>query len=139
MPTSNKARLDDWGRLVLRVSIGGTMLVHGVSKLFGGVGGIAGLLESRGLPAFLAYGVYVGEVIAPIMLILGFYARPAATILVFNMVVAILLAHSKDIVTLNKHGGWAVELPSLYLFGSVAIVLLGAGHIAVGRRKRSFQ
>ncbi len=115
------------------------MLFHGVNKLFAGVGGIAGMLESRGLPDVFAYGVYVGEVIAPVMLILGLYARPAAAILAFNMVVAILLAHPGDIMTLSQHGGWAVELPALYFFGSVAIVLLGAGNIAVGRRRGPFR
>jgi putative oxidoreductase len=123
--------LDDWGKLILRVSIGGLMLFHGVHKVFAGVGGIAGMLEQSGLPRFFSVGIYVGEVIAPLMILVGFYARLAGGTVVFNMAVAIFLAHSSDMLALGEHGGWAIELPMLYLLGSLAIVLLGAGRITV--------
>ena len=59
----NDLKLGDWGRLSYRLSIGGLMLFHGFDKLTGGVDGIAGLLQSKGLPGFLAWGVVVGEVL----------------------------------------------------------------------------
>ena len=55
------------------------MLLHGVAKVSGGVGGIGGMLQSAGLPAALAYGAYVGEVLAPLLVIIGFYARIGAS------------------------------------------------------------
>ena len=55
----------DTGLLILRLTLGILMLFHGIAKITNGVGGIEGMLTSKGLPAFLAYGVYVGEVIVP--------------------------------------------------------------------------
>lgn len=54
----------DFGKLILRVCVGGLMLFHGIFKLQYGIDGVTGLLESRGLPTFMAYGVYVGEILA---------------------------------------------------------------------------
>ncbi len=119
-----------FGKFILRLSIGGLMLFHGIDKLAHGVGGIGGMLESKGLPAFLAYGVIIGEVIAPLFIIFGFRTRIAALIYAFNMLVATLLVHSGDLVKLNTHGGWAVELQALYFFGAIAILFLGAGSLS---------
>src|SRR5690606_5497773 len=52
---------DDAGKLVLRLTIGILILLHGLAKLMNGVGFIEGMLASRGVPAFFAYAVYVGE------------------------------------------------------------------------------
>ena len=135
METSNRQRLtlEDWGKFVLRISIAGLMLFHGVAKIMGGVTGIAGMLQNAGLPGSVAYGVYVGEIVAPIMILLGFYVRPAAIVFAFNMIVAVWLVHSADMLELGEHGEWAIELPMLYLLGAIAIALLGEGRISVGR------
>lgn len=122
---------DDWGKLVLRITIAGLMLFHGIAKVKGGVHGIAELLETTGIPRFVVYGVYIGEIVAPLMILLGYYARPAAIVFVFNMVVAIWLVHAGDIFKLGDHGAWAIELQMLYLLGAIAIALLGAGSISL--------
>ena len=93
------------------------MLFHGVHKLVHGVDGVRSLMVAKGLPGFVAYGVYVGEVIAPLLIIVGFRSRPAALIVAVNMLVAILTAHANDIAKIGKHGEWAIELPLLYLLG----------------------
>ena len=126
---------EDAGKLVLRVTIAGLMLFHGVSKLTHGIGGIIANVDKRGLPHAFAYGVYIGEVIAPLLIIAGFYTRPAALVLAFNMVVAVWLAHSADVFTLGKGGQWGIELQALYGFGAVAVALLGAGRYSVTRGK----
>ncbi len=118
---------DDAGRLVLRLMVGGLMLFYGIHKLTDGIGAVTGMLAAKGLPGFLAYGVYVGEVVAPLMILAGWYTRPAALVLAINMVVAVLLAHMGELTSLTEHGGWAVEIQAFYLFGAVAIALLGAG------------
>nr|WP_245832274.1 DoxX family protein [Oceanospirillum sanctuarii] len=46
----------DFGLLLLRVAFAGMMLFHGVHKLIAGVGGIEGMLQAQGLPAFIACG-----------------------------------------------------------------------------------
>ena len=81
-------------------------------------------MTSQGLPAFFNYGVYIGEVVAPLLLILGLFVAPAALIVAFNMVVALLLAHSNQLFDVSKTGGLALELQYLFLFSSIAVALM---------------
>lgn len=124
---------EDLGKLVLRVVVGGLMLPHGMAKFNQqAVEKLGGMLTANGLPEVLVYGVYVGEVLAPILMIIGYFTRPAAAIFALNMVVAVGLAHRADLVSFNpQSGGYALELQSLYLFGAVAIMLLGAGKFSI--------
>src|SRR5690606_13331716 len=92
-----------------------------------GVGPIEGMIVARGMPAFFAWAVYIGEVIAPIFVILGFYTRLGGLLIAVNMLVAIALAHMGHLFQLSGTGGWRLELQALYLFGGLAIALLGAG------------
>jgi putative oxidoreductase len=124
----------DFAALILRLSIGGMLLLHGIAKVTGGVDGIETMLTNHGLPAQLAYGVYVGEVVAPVLLIVGLLVEFAAFAIVVNMGVAIYMAHAAEVLTRNEHGGWAIELPALYLFGALACGILGSGSIALRRR-----
>ena len=87
---------------------------------------------SHGLPAALAYLVYVGEILAPVLLIVGLFTRPAALIVAINMVVAIWLVHQKDLGALNGQGGWALELQGMYLFSAIAVALFGGGRFGLG-------
>ena len=75
------------------------MLFHGLHKLFGGVGFISGMLVEKGLPGFIAYGVLIGEVVAPILSIVGLFTRPAALVLAFTMIVAWLMVRREQYFT----------------------------------------
>jgi putative oxidoreductase len=119
------------GVLILRLSLGLLLLFHGYSKIIHGVEGLKGLMSDNNLPEFLAYGVYVGEVVAPLLMVIGYRTKIASLIISATMFVAIFTAHSEEIFSLNEHGGWAVELPALYFFGSLAIFFLGGGKIAL--------
>ena len=123
---------DDAGKLVLRLSIGILILLHGLSKLADGVDGIAGMLRGAGWPGGLAYLVFVGELLAPLLVIVGVWTRLGALLIVMNMVVAIGLAHAADLGKLGPQGGWALELQGLFLFGALAVALLGAGRFSLG-------
>ena len=122
---------DAVGKLILRVTIGVLVLLHGIAKVIGGVEGIAGRLESVGLPGFIAYGVYLGEVMAPILMIVGFYARAGALLVALTMVVAIALVHSSELFLFTRTGGFQLELQYSYLFGAIAAMLLGPGRYAI--------
>ncbi len=125
---------DDLGKLVLRLSVGLCLLPHGVGKIMNHTGSIdylASYLAKVGLPSFIAYGAYVGEVIAPLMIIAGLLSRLGGLLVVVLMLFAILLVHTGDILSLNQHGGWALELQAFYLFGGLAIAFLGSGKFAV--------
>ena len=125
---------NDIGKLILRVSVGVLILFHGMNKIIYGVGGVKHLLSESGLPQFLAYGVYIGELIVPIFLILGLYARVASLVLAFNMFVAILLAHGGSMFSLSKHGGLVMELPLFYFIASMVVFILGSGRYAVNNK-----
>jgi putative oxidoreductase len=123
---------DDTGKLVLRVALAAMLLFHGYAKLIGGVGFIAGMLAKAGLPPALGYLVYIGEVIAPLMILVGIFTRPAALVVVINMIVAVLMVHTGEFFTINKTGGWALELQGMYFFAALAVALLGAGRYSLG-------
>ena len=124
---------NDLGKLLLRLSVGGLMLFHGIHKLKSGLGFIEKSLVDAGLPAFLSYGVLVGEILAPLLVVLGILSRPAALLEAFVMVMAVYLVHAGELFSLTQHGGHALELQFLYLFGSLAIVFLGSGRYSVSR------
>jgi putative oxidoreductase len=124
----------DLGRLVLRASLGILILLHGIAKAATGPGAVMGLLAKSGLPTGLGYLVYVGEIAAPVFLILGLWTRPAALVVAINMAFAIFLAHRAEVWSLTKSGGWAIELQGIYLFAALAIALLGAGRYSLGGR-----
>lgn len=124
----------DLGLLILRISIGGLMLLHGIAKLQHGAGFIEQVVLDAGLPSFIAYGVYVGEVIAPLFILAGYGTRLASIIFAGNCLVAALLVHSQDIFTLNEQGGWTVELLGLFFFGAVALIFTGGGKYAISNK-----
>lgn len=126
-------RNDNLGKLILRVTVGVLILLHGVHKIFnpGSLDFISKQLSSINLPHALAYGVYVGEVIAPLMIILGIFSRVGGLLVFGNMIFAIVLAHRSELFTLTGTGGWALELQGFYLFSGLAVLFLGSGRIAI--------
>ena len=108
---------------LLRLSVAAMMLLHGISKVLHGIGGIEARVVSHGFPAWLAYGVYVGEVLAPLLLIANVWVQGAAIVMAVNMLFAIFLAHAGDVFALRR-GAWAIELQALFLVGSLAVALM---------------
>ena len=125
---------EDFGRLLLRLTVGGLMLFHGLHKLIGGIDGIAGMLGAKGLPGFIAYGVLIGEVVCPALIILGILVRPAALVLAFTMVVAWLMVGLDKTAALDKTGAWAIESLVYFFVAGLAIAFLGAGKFALGSK-----
>jgi putative oxidoreductase len=119
------------GKLILRLALGGLILLHGIAKLLGGIGGLSGMVTAAGLPAFVAYGVYVGEVIAPVLVLLGWYSRIGAALIAINMLFAIALAHRAELFALGDSGGWALELQGMFLFTAIALALIGPGRFSL--------
>ena len=125
---------DALGKLLLRLTLGVLLLFHGAAKMMnpgGAIDYVSSQLAHLGWPAYLAYGVFIGEVVAPVLIILGFFSRIGGLIVVVNMVFAVTLAHSTQFLLLSKSGGWALELQAFYLFSGLALFFLGSGSIAV--------
>ena len=125
---------DDFGKLVLRVSLGVLILFNGIAKLKGGVGFLSPILQGAGLPTWVAYGAYLGEVVGPVMVILGVFTRTGAFLIFANMVFAIVLVHRPDLLMFNKQGGWELELQGMFLFSALAIMFMNPGRYAITRR-----
>jgi len=135
MDAIGKIDSEDAGKLVVRLMVGGLLLFHGISKAFNGVDFIVKGLAAHHLPAFIAYGVYVGEILAPVLIILGLWTRLSGLVVAFDLLVAILLVRLPAMLTISRGGGWAVELDVFFLLGGLAILFLGPGKLRFGRGK----
>jgi uncharacterized membrane protein YphA (DoxX/SURF4 family) len=100
------------------VSRGGQVVTHGDTGF-------------HGLPGFIASGVLVGEVVAPLLLITGVYARIGGLLIVINMLFAVGLMHMDGLFAISEHGGYQLELQAFFLFGGLAVLLLGSGKFAL--------
>ena len=111
----------DYGLLLLRVGIGGLMLTHGIPK-------ISKLAESPiKFPDPIGLGsstslvlTIIGEVIAPILIIIGLKTKLASIPAAITMFVAFFIIHASD--PIGKK-----EKALLYLICFVVIFLTGAG------------
>jgi putative oxidoreductase len=129
---SERGSMDNVARLLLRLILGALILLHGISKIRGGPGFILDIVDRAGLPEPFGYLVYVGEVVAPVLVIIGLYTRLAALVIAINMIVAILLVHVSQFFTLADTGGWALELQGLYVVVALCVAMLGAGRYSIG-------
>jgi putative oxidoreductase len=94
--------------------------------------GRTGWQGSAPQPLALGYLVYIGEVVAPLLMLFGVFTRAAALVVVGNMIVALLLVHTSQFFSINETGGWALELQGMYLGAAIAVALLGAGRYSIG-------
>jgi putative oxidoreductase len=131
----------DLGLLVVRVGVGLSMAIfHGWGKISGGtpmwerVGGSMAHLGIDFLPVMWGFLAAFSEFGCSILLVLGFLFRPAAAMLAFTMLVAVIthLNMPPD----SPSAGWngashALELGSVYLM----LLLAGPGKLALSYRE----
>lgn len=122
------------GKLILRITLGFLILLHGIGKLMHGIDWLDGALTAAGLPTFFKYGVYVGEIVAPLLVISGYYSRIGAWLIAVNMVFAIGLAHWGELFAIDGSGGLAIEKQYLFLIVAIAIALIGPGRYAANQK-----
>ncbi len=119
---------DNTAKLLIRLAVGGLMLFHGIFKLTHGIGFIEGMLAAKGLPGYIAYGIYLAEVLAPLLIIVGWKTRLAALVVAIDMIAAIWLAHAGGIFAVKEAGGaYAIEIEAFYLLTSLALFFRGGG------------
>jgi putative oxidoreductase len=123
----------DFGKLVLRLGVGLVLFLHGLGKLETGMAGTVGMVEGAGLPGWLAYGSLLGEFVAPLLIIVGKWSRPAGLVLAFNMLMTILVAHRDIAFQRNDFGGWMIELNAVLMLGGFAVAMLGAGRFSLSK------
>jgi putative oxidoreductase len=123
---------DDLGKLVLRLTLGGLLLFHGVAKLRHGIGWMGEPLAAFGLPMVVGYGTYIAEVACPFLLFLGVMSRAAALIIAFDLFMAVLVVRRDGVFQVSQMGGsWAIEIEAFFFLAAVAVFLLGSGRLAM--------
>ncbi len=124
----------DIGVLILRVTVCGLILFHGIHKIYAGLDEQMGMLAAKGIPTFFIYFVYVSEVLAPVLIILGLFVRLSAASLVLTLLVVLYVAPF-PLMALGAHGEWAIELQVLYLFIPLSLFFIGPGRFSVRANK----
>lgn len=129
----------DVGLLLLRVITGILFLPHGIAKTLSGFKGVKAMLANNGMTELLWIGAFVGEVIAPICLILGLFSRISGLLIACVMVFAIILTEgSTAFTTTSTTGAFVGELNFLYLILGVTFFILGAGKYSLGIKSNNF-
>lgn len=116
------------GLLLLRLGFGGMMLTHGIPKLLKLLSGDFSFGNPIGIGAAptLVLAV-IGEVVFPILVIVGFKTRLSAIPIIITMAVAAFIVHATDPIGTK-------EMALLYMFAFIAIALLGPGKFAIDRK-----
>jgi putative oxidoreductase len=122
---------------LVRLTVGGTLLVHGINKLMGpGVAAFAsGSLAKRGIePALLlAYVVFFLETVGAVMIMLGLFTRFFAAAIAIEFSLITFVAHwPNGYGWTNPRGGW--EFPLLWGLIFLAIALRGGGPYSLDRK-----
>lgn len=119
------------GLLFLRVFLGICVLMHGIFKLNHGIAGVKSMLIANGLPQIMSYGVYIGEVLAPLMIIFGVFTRFAAFILFGTCCVIFYVANASAPFSLTSYGGFVAEIVYLYISGTICLMFCGGGKFSL--------
>ncbi len=119
----------DLGLLILRVGLSVLMLTHGVPKFLDFINGNMSIVgDPIGVGGLItSILVLIGEVVAPVLVLIGLKTRMAAIPVVITMAVAAFLIHGGDPIDVK-------EKALLYLIGFLAIALMGAGSISVDKK-----
>ena len=124
---------DDVGKLVLRFTVSFLLIFHGIGKLEHGIAWMHGPLSAAHLPFFIGYAVYVGEVIAPILIFVGFLTRPAALVVIIDIIMAIVLVAYHRLFALTRGGSYALEREAFFLLLGIVLFFQGPGRYSVTR------
>ena len=123
-----------YGLAILRVVLGIAMLVHGWSKLSGGVDNVAGFFgDTLGIPApgLMAWVVTIVELVGGILLVVGFLSQIAGILIALDMLGAILFAFLLRGAPFIENGQISWEKEAVFAAAALCIVLAGPGAWAV--------
>ena len=122
-------RYSDLGLLLLRATFSLLMLTHGFPKLMRFIEGEFVLVgDPIGLGGVVSsILVLAGEVIAPVLILIGLQSRAASIITAFTMAVAAFVVHGHD--PIGKK-----ELALLYMFGFIVVALMGPGALSIDKK-----
>ena len=115
----------DIGLLIIRIALGGIIFFHGFHKLMHGTDDQFQILASNGIPGFFIYFVYVSEVLAPVLIVLGILTRLSNLTIIVTMIVIFYALPFP--IGLDVHGAMNIESQLYFLLLSVALFFTGPG------------
>lgn len=123
-------RLQPLALVVMRLALGGIMLVHGYHKVFGGLHHHADLVAGLGLPGWLGYVSSFTEFLGGLLILAGFFTRIAAFAVFLDLAVAIWKVHLHNglIGSPDRPGSELALAASAIAF---ALIFFGGGPIAI--------
>ena len=131
------ARYGATGAMLLRLGLGTMWVAHALLKWFVfTIPGFAGWLESQGIPAFMAWPVFLLELAGGVMILIGFYGRYVSAALIPVMLVAAWIHFPNGWLFTNEGGGW--EYPIFLALASIVHILLGDGRFAIRSKQNLF-
>lgn len=130
------AHVRDLSYLLIRLTVGGILLIHGINKLLGpGLVAFAGGLARRGIEPGLPFAsvIFFNETIGAICLMLGLFTRPIAASIAIEFAVITFFVHFKNGFSFSSPGGgW--EFPLMWGLLVFAIALRGGGPHSLDRK-----
>jgi putative oxidoreductase len=119
-----------YGLAILRIVLGIAMLVHGWSKLSGGVDNVAGFFGGMlGIPApgLMAWVVTIVELGGGILLVVGFLTQIAGLLIALDMLGAILFAYLLRGAPFIENGQISWEKEAVFAAAALCLALSGPG------------
>lgn len=123
-----KNKYNDVALAVFRVGFSVMMLTHGIPKfqmLFDKPSGFPDPLGIGSTPTLIL--AIIGEVVAPILILIGLKTRIAAIPTILTMAGAIFVVHATDPLAVK-------EKAILYIIGFIAIALMGPGKYSFDKK-----
>ncbi len=120
-------RLQPLALLLMRLTLGAIMVVHGYHKVFGGLHHHAQMVAGLGLPAWLGYVSAFTEFLGGLLILAGLFTRAAAFAICINLAVAIWKVHWHNGLT-GDHG---FEFPLAAATLAFALIFFGGGPVAM--------
>lgn len=123
-------RLQPLALVVMRLALGGIMLVHGYHKVFGGLHHHAQFVSGLGLPGWLGYVSSFTEFLGGLLILAGFFTRIAAFAVFLDLAVAIWKVHLHNgLMGSPDRPGYELALAASAI--AFALIFLGGGPIAI--------
>lgn len=134
-PVYDQTRDFTW--LLVRLTAGGFLLVHGLQKLFGSAISVfaANSLARRGIEPALpfAYAVWFLEIVGALCIMFGLFTRLFAAMIFVEFLVIVFVAQWGNGFAWNRPGGgW--EYPAFWGLIILAILIRGGGPYSLDNR-----
>jgi putative oxidoreductase len=115
----------DVGLLIIRIALGGIIFFHGFHKITHGIADQYQILADNGIPGVFIYFVYVSEVLAPVLIVLGIFTRLSSLAIIVTMIVVFYALPFP--IGIDEHGAMNIESQLYFLLLSVALFFTGPG------------